>query len=821
MSGEVHRADLTAQLHTWIERIEGALAALPPINSVEVLGPAAVPDAHVFLSDPELVTAVAAPASDDAVVAMALALSTCSVETVSEAMAFQKVMGRLPTGFSASMVFGVLRGIGLVHDPGRIPRSRLPLAAATNESGFAAHLVAQATAINPLAMAEPSAPNEPPPREVGMGPSVEVPAQPAVAGIVAASVKPTAGAVGSGIGSPSDAPSATCARPIVAAAGAATTVASAAPALAAEGHVSSLQLDGSQTSPRRAAPLPPSPAHAQSPLQAPLLPMPKRWGMPGPQGLASIMPDYLGMLQSHFHLSPHRPQLSPRATPHPQAQLRAPGPNANSARMLSHVAAMDSFAAPLPRDVQGSPLGGAPAALVAPSEGASEAAPLMPLMLTIDTRKGEAPASGPSPHAASPRSLLGLVEDDSLTAEVKALAESGRFDDIAPLGAHAVEAALVWVFHQSAASLPAQVFTLAREGQFEEMEDRFGPAVVEAMLGWACLKGDEWAALRRKRAKSLGPREQRTVEHVMLTVLKRPLEAKPRNGRVALSALHDAALGPGCLDPCVEVPLLEREHSHLLREEEELLERLCAASGVIMPPGRAKADAAAAAAAAMGTAAGDKGLGADAVRTTAQLRGPTAAALVSRALRGAKRRRLDHAERGTGRRGGSSCLDIPPLTLSERGGGKRGKRSLMGFLDTDEAEARWEDLPGMSCPVPWREVAMQFRGQQAVQDRNASPRVRSNGARALGLGFVCVCVRALFSCLPDPPLSDPCLLNVRTADREQLVGARGWQGIVVRDDLAARRAVVPCDAQVDGQRGDRAGLRRAQRRAAGGARGVG
>ena len=286
------------------------------------------------------------------------------------------------------------------------------------------------------------------------------------------------------------------------------------------------------------------------------------------------------------------------------------------------------------------------------------------------------PLVPPSPSASSP---------GSLPAEVKKLAEDGAFDAIENgWGGVMADAALTWSWNQTQ-SLPlsSAVFQLAKEGQFAEIEDKYGSAVLEMMLGWVFFKSSEWGNLREARSKVLAPRDQRTVEHVMRSVLNKP---QSNNAgaltKLCLSFPHDTFFGSGS-DPSIELPALHEENAQLLGEEELLLRQLCHRGGVVMPPGRGKFDSA------------SKRPFTGGMNRSSRV---TAQSLLEKARTGKRRRRgsQDGDIPPSRRRTAYTCHTVPPLQLNMSAG--IGKQTGL---------SSWEDMNLQTQSVPWSDIASQ------------------------------------------------------------------------------------------------------------------
>lgn len=285
-----------------------------------------------------------------------------------------------------------------------------------------------------------------------------------------------------------------------------------------------------------------------------------------------------------------------------------------------------------PADADGG--GGSAAPVVVVGNGHSPGAASAPTPAPISAEGcAGMPFSSTSATAQSISALSGHISD-----EVKALAEVGRFDDIAARWGDAVKyASLTWVWNISQ-TLPftPELFQLAREGRFGEIDERCSAAVVDALYCWVWFKSDEWAALRAHRTSLLSGRQARTVKHVN-SVLELPLSARPTPTWLRRSDPHDrffasdsqpelsaeptgptpaampaaatagptaavaAALSPRvpgstpaapkrAVHPGVQLQQLRTARSKLLADEELLVRLLCHRNGVTVASGRQRPD---------------------------------------------------------------------------------------------------------------------------------------------------------------------------------------------------------------------------------------
>jgi hypothetical protein len=206
----------------------------------------------------------------------------------------------------------------------------------------------------------------------------------------------------------------------------------------------------------------------------------------------------------------------------------------------------------------------------------------------------------------------------------------------------------------------------------------------------------QWQALKDHRARHLSAAQQRTVDR-----LARQLQ-RGRPACVALRPPHDAFFG-AARDPALELPALQAMHAQLIAQEEQLLERLCARSGVAMPPGRPKPLLHARAAASLAPALPLKRALAPPSSSSSSSGGGggvSAAHLIAKA----KKRRTSLAVAAWRDRKGlavAAHANAPLRALWPRRGGAGGAQG-------SASGQQWEDLHLSTRAVPWLEVASQL-----------------------------------------------------------------------------------------------------------------
>ena len=223
------------------------------------------------------------------------------------------------------------------------------------------------------------------------------------------------------------------------------------------------------------------------------------------------------------------------------------------------------------------------------------------------------------------------------------------------------------------------------------------------MLGWVFFKSSEWSQLREQRSQALTQREQRTIEHVMSSVLHKKSTVGSTLSKLCLSQPHDIFYGTNS-DPSIELPTLHEEYSQLLAEEELLLRQLCHRSGVTMPPGRVKPD---------GTGSSQLGLKRPFPGSMHKSSSSTAQVLLQKARTGKRPRRGSHDGEGPSsrRRTAYSCHNVPPLQLNMPAGNhviKGGARIRVAAPAAGEGSSTsWEDITLSTQNVPWSDIAFQ------------------------------------------------------------------------------------------------------------------
>lgn len=123
--------------------------------------------------------------------------------------------------------------------------------------------------------------------------------------------------------------------------------------------------------------------------------------------------------------------------------------------------------------------------------------------------------SSKTTKVAMARSLTSL--SGSVPEEAKKLAEQCKFDEIEKgWDAQTAKAAMTWVWNISQ-TLPfgEQLFSLAREGRFEEVDNRCSEAAAFTLRAWCMLKCDEWKKKRAERARTMDDRQARTVAQAL------------------------------------------------------------------------------------------------------------------------------------------------------------------------------------------------------------------------------------------------------------------------------------------------------------------
>uniref|UniRef100_A0A7S3NJ29 Uncharacterized protein n=1 Tax=Aureoumbra lagunensis TaxID=44058 RepID=A0A7S3NJ29_9STRA len=139
------------------------------------------------------------------------------------------------------------------------------------------------------------------------------------------------------------------------------------------------------------------------------------------------------------------------------------------------------------------------------------------------------------------RSLTSL--SGNISQEAKSLAENCQFEEILEKYDQTTQqAAMTWVWNISQTlPLNEKLFHLAREGRFDEIENKAGPLAKRLLLEWCDLKYNDWRTLRDARTKNLDQRQIRTIRNA-LDRLGKPLVCVLSAATTDICALPRCAL---------------------------------------------------------------------------------------------------------------------------------------------------------------------------------------------------------------------------------------------------------------------------------------